>query len=124
MVSVLKENIPAEVEAFRHFWPADLFLDEAQGFYKALGGGQVHHKSLIMFLLRFFSPLQNRLQENAKRTKNGGFEGNLKGEGLITGGLYVMRRGGAMEYAFREEEIGDHAPLDEVLAAAERAQKA
>jgi|Transcript_41886 hypothetical protein len=122
MVSVLKENIPAEVEAFRTYWPGDLFLDEAQGFYRAVGGGEPYRHSLIMFLLKLICPFPSRLKANARRTKESGVEGNMdQGEGLITGGLYVMRAGGGMEYAFREDELGDHAPLEEVLAACKRA---
>mmetsp|Transcript_5248 Transcript_5248/g.17668 ORF Transcript_5248/g.17668 Transcript_5248/m.17668 type:complete len:110 (-) Transcript_5248:546-875(-) len=98
-------------------------MDESLGFFKAVGGGEVDRKSIAGFLWKAgmaFNPfVSTRLSENMKLAK--GTDGNLKGEGLITGGLYVIRQGGAVEYAFREAEIGDPVPMDEVVAAAQRA---
>mmetsp|Transcript_8377 Transcript_8377/g.14969 ORF Transcript_8377/g.14969 Transcript_8377/m.14969 type:complete len:98 (+) Transcript_8377:360-653(+) len=93
------------------------------GFYKALNGGDKPYRySLLRFLLKFISPFRNRLKDNAKRAKSAGFEGNFKGEGLQVGGLFVMQKGGGMQYAFQEAELGDHAPLPDVMSAAKAAK--
>ena len=51
--------------------------------------------------------------------------GNLLGEGFVHGGLYVVRAGAragdAPAFAYAEQEIGEHAPVDDVLAAAKAA---
>ena len=50
---------------------------------------------------------------------------NLVGEGLVTGGLYVVHVGGKPEYSFLEKVIGDHANMTEVMEACEKvAEKA
>jgi len=48
----------------------------------------------------------------------------MKGEGFILGGLFVIRRGGAVEYESPELTFGDAPPLDEVFAAAATAAAA
>ena len=42
----------------------------------------------------------------------------MTGEGWILGGLFVVQRGGAIEYESPELTFGDAAPLDEVFEAA------
>ncbi|CAL1540618.1 unnamed protein product [Lymnaea stagnalis] len=52
-------------------------------------------------------------------TKKKGIQGNLKGEGRILGGVFVIGSGDSgiiMEH--REHEFGDYANLTQVLAAA------
>jgi len=75
---------------------------------------------LAGFLWNFVKP-GSRGRARAREATAKGYEGNLKGEGLVTGGVYVVRQGGTVEYARAEEEIGDTAPIDEVVAAVERA---
>mmetsp|Transcript_19560 Transcript_19560/g.50520 ORF Transcript_19560/g.50520 Transcript_19560/m.50520 type:complete len:100 (-) Transcript_19560:343-642(-) len=91
-------------------------------FYDAVGGGSRDQKSLASFLLGVFNPL-SRTNSNLKNGK--GYDGNLKGEGLITGGVLVLCQGdGRLEYGFHEQAIGDHAPVDAVIAAAVRSSEA
>lgn len=49
------------------------------------------------------------------RAVNKGFEGNMKGEGLLMGGLFIIspEKGVLLEY--REAFFGDHAPLETVF---------
>jgi len=57
-----------------------------------------------------------QLTANIGRAKAAGYEGNLKGEGLVHGGLFVVGTNGDVLYKFKEKEIGDHAPVEDVLA--------
>lgn len=120
---IVKEDLDEEVQNFAAaVWPGgEILLDESLAWFKAIGGGSVDKKSLFGFLFKVVNPF-SKVAGNMKLGK--GVEGNLKGEGLIVGGLYVIRQGGDVEFSFREEEIGDHAPLDEVVDAAKRAAAA
>ena len=47
---------------------------------------------------------------------------NQNGEGLIKGGLFVMKPGSkGVQYQYQERQFGDHAPVDDVLNAARAA---
>ena len=119
LVAVLNEDLPEQVAAFaKDFWPGELYLDQEKAFFAAVGGGTVRRGTLLTFLNPF-----SRVWANAKAAK--GVEGNFEGDGLTYGGLLVVRpRSGAVEYAFQEETFGDHAPHEDVLAAALRAAAA
>jgi len=120
LVCVVKEDLGDEIAEFaKDVWPGgEIYLDKELAFFKAAGGGEVEQKGLLLFLAKYLTPgtIIKRSMAEAK-----GYKMNLVGEGLIVGGLFVLRKGGAVEYAFREEEIGMHAPLDAVVAAAGRA---
>ena len=107
-VAIVKESLPGEVENFaRNAWGGEVLLDEKMAWYVALGGGRVNQYSVARFLAKLANPW-SRLRANFKALKTSSSGGNLKGEGLITGGLYVVPRGGPpAAYAFLEEEVGD-----------------
>jgi len=119
----VKEDLEDEVANFaaKHWQDGEIYLDPDLSFFKAIGGGDLNQFSLIGFLMGMLSPsnpVRVKAGETSKKTP-----GNMKGEGLITGGVYVIRHGGAVEYAHLEAEIGDTAPIDEVIAAAQRASQ-
>ena len=112
----------AEVEEFkRDFWPEHLYLDEDKAFFKAVGGGKLKKGSLSAFLNPF-----SRIWKHAGDAKKAGVkEHNLNGEGLIMGGMFVMKPGSqGVQYQFQERNFGDHAPIEDVLAAAKAASEA
>ena len=122
LACVLKEGLPAEVEEFkRDFWPEHLYLDEDKAFFKAVGGGKLKKGSLSAILNPF-----SRIWKHAGDAKKAGVkEHNLNGEGLITGGMFVMKPGSqGVQYQFQERNLGDHAPIEDVLAAAKAASEA
>jgi len=122
LACVLKEGLPAEVEEFkRDFWPEHLYLDEDKAFFKAVGGGKLRKGSLSAFLNPF-----SRIYKHASAAKKVGVTNhNLNGEGLIMGGMFVMKPGSkGVQYQFQERNFGDHAPIEEVLAAAKAAAAA
>lgn len=51
-----------------------------------------------------------------KRLKEKKLDGNLKGEGMIQGGLILFDKNGEAKYAY-EEEIGSPINIDDVVAA-------
>jgi len=120
LVCIVKEDVEDEVAAFEQdAWKGgEIFLDKDLSFFKALGGGEYDQRSLIGFLFKMVLP-GTQLKKNLKNGE--GYSNNFKGEGLIVGGLYVLRKGGAIEFSHREEEIGTHASPDDVITAAKRA---
>jgi len=115
LVCVVKEVLPEQITQFvPKYWSGELYHDEDKGFFKALGGGQVRQKGV-------FSLLGGTVRSNNSRAsqylKDVGGESNLTGEGFIMGGLYVLDASGNVTYSFVEENFGDHAPLDTVMAA-------
>ena len=121
-MAIVKESLADEVENFASSaWPGEVLLDEKMAWFAALGGGQVNQHSVAGFVAKLANPW-SRLRANFKALKTSSKSGNLKGEGLITGGLYVVPRGGPpARYAFLEQEIGDQFDLDAVVSAARRA---
>jgi hypothetical protein len=118
LVCLLKENIADEVEAFHRepYWSPStpLYLDEDMTFFRALGGGKVRKGGLSSF----FKPgLWKRYGKMDKATKE---DANLKGEGTILGGTYVVSKEG-VQYQFKEKDFGVAAPLDEIIDACKRA---
>eukprot|EP00746_Dinoflagellata_sp_MGD_P033206 gnl/MRDRNA2_/MRDRNA2_179194_c0_seq1.p2 gnl/MRDRNA2_/MRDRNA2_179194_c0~~gnl/MRDRNA2_/MRDRNA2_179194_c0_seq1.p2 ORF type:complete len:125 (-),score=26.77 gnl/MRDRNA2_/MRDRNA2_179194_c0_seq1:182-556(-) len=72
----------------------------------------------------FANPFKKtRVKASLARAGNKGIEGNLTGEGLITGGVYVVRQDGKAGYRFLEEDHGDHAPVDDVIEGVKAAVK-
>mmetsp|Transcript_11764 Transcript_11764/g.34973 ORF Transcript_11764/g.34973 Transcript_11764/m.34973 type:complete len:142 (-) Transcript_11764:132-557(-) len=122
IVALVKEDVGTEVEDFRRdWWREEVLLDEPLQFYKALGGGACHQPmGLAGFLVMMLNPFSaSRTKEHAKAVKAKGVAGNFVGEGFVTGGVYVMRPDGTAAYSFLEEEIGDHAPIEDVIRAVE-----
>jgi len=120
-VCIVKEEVGDEVSSFASkYWPeASIYLDEGLTFFKAIAGGQENKVSLITFFAQALNPF-SVLMSRVKATSST-HPGNLKGEGLITGGCYVLRQGGDVEYAHLERDIGEVAPVEDVVAAAQRA---
>ena len=45
-----------------------------------------------------------------------GLEGNLKGEGMVQGGIIIFDKDGKAQYAYKEE-TGSPLPIDDILVA-------
>ncbi|KAI8058601.1 AhpC/TSA antioxidant enzyme-domain-containing protein [Syncephalis plumigaleata] len=95
--------------------PNDVFIDESKGFYKATGGGKLRWGGLSTFLKPSFWSIY-------QRNRSRDVSGNLKGEGRILGGLYVLKPGdGGIQYEHVESQFGDIASLENVIQACEQA---
>ena len=95
-------------------------MDSKLEFYKALGGGKLNSYSKCGFLCTFLCCCCSQLNKNIRKGRGYKQKKNLVGEGLITGGLYVVRTSGDPEYSFQEKVIGDHADLKELMDACKK----
>lgn len=128
IVCILRENLPSEVEAFRKdVWQDEpIFLDHQFAFFKAIGGGEANEKTVQEFLAarKNPSPADKANQSKAMHLAEGYMtpeHHNMFGQGLMTGGVYVVQRGGAMQWAHHESFGGDTCDVDGVVQAAKMA---
>mmetsp|Transcript_32243 Transcript_32243/g.60730 ORF Transcript_32243/g.60730 Transcript_32243/m.60730 type:complete len:148 (+) Transcript_32243:187-630(+) len=124
VVALVKEDLEQEVKEFREgYWPGEVLLDKEMAFYKALGGGETHQPMTLMsFLAMMLNPFSSsKTKQNIKNTTT---PGNLKGEGLIAGGCYVLNKDGSAAFSYLEENIGDHANPEDIVEALKASAKA
>jgi len=107
MYAVLHEQLGHK--SFAPYFPGSLLLDEEKRFY-----GPKERRTLIMGLLRY------GVWQSGARAKSKGIEGNLKGDGTLLGGVYLIGPGSqGILYEHREMEFGDHFNSLQLLAALE-----
>lgn len=94
-------------EFYDQYFPFPLYRDEGLGFYEAFGNGSITEgMSWNPFKLwRGMKQVGNRLKEKK-------IEGNMKGEGMTTGGFLIFGSGGDPKYMYKED-TGN--PIDEEL---------
>lgn len=116
LVVLLNEYVDSEVKAFwPRYWGGVVVADSNRDFFKALGQGKMPREN---YLTGFF--LNPTALSNFKRATATNFDWNVRGEGNIKGGMYILRAGsGGIAYQFVERNFGDWAPLDEVMEACE-----
>lgn len=134
MVVVVRENLPTEVKEFKEkFWPEEpIYLDHKFEFYSALFGGEPHEINKKYFGTQFglFAEGKANPEFTADITKalglTDGFadKGNMTGSGLMTGGVYVIKKGGEVQWAHQEEKVGFVSAAADVLEQALKAADA
>ncbi|KAG5266758.1 hypothetical protein AALO_G00235890 [Alosa alosa] len=110
LYAVVKENIKTEIQDFKAFFAGDVFVDVTKTFY----GPVLRH-------MGFWGLLRIGVWRNCHRAYRKCFSGNLKGEGFILGGVYVIgpeKQGILLEH--REKEFGDRVNLLAVLQTARK----
>ncbi|XP_063290623.1 peroxiredoxin-like 2A [Pelobates fuscus] len=113
LYGVVKEKIGTEIDDFQPFFKGELFHDEKKLFY-----GPQTRKMMLIALIRL------GVWQNFRRAWKDGFQGNLEGEGLILGGMFVVGAGNqGVLYEHREKEFGDKANLTAILEAARKINK-
>mmetsp|Transcript_27255 Transcript_27255/g.78417 ORF Transcript_27255/g.78417 Transcript_27255/m.78417 type:complete len:163 (-) Transcript_27255:263-751(-) len=117
VVALVKEDVGTEIADFKKgFWKEEVFMDERQAFYRALGGGQPHKpfSGLTAFLAMLANPFsKNKTKDNIAKAK--GVQQNMTGEGFVAGGVYVLGRDGVPTYSFLEEDLGNRAAIKDVI---------
>lgn len=105
LVGILHETLGAE--EFKSFFKGDLFLDEEKRFY-----GPKERRMLITGFLRW------SVYQQIFATKSKNVDGNLKGDGTLLGGVFVLgKKGQGVIYEHREGYFGDHCNITEVMEA-------
>lgn len=98
------------VQEFRNYFDGEIFLDKERVFYGP--------KQRWMFLSGFMRP---SVWSSMFRASRAGVEGNLKGEGRLLGGVFVLgpgEQGILLEH--REKEFGDKVDLAEITKVIEK----
>lgn len=118
LVGIVKEWDQTEIDDFvTKFWPVDLFFDEQKKIFTSLTDGNETKLSMLQLANPFSSAWKA-----ARRAKATVTDSNMKGEGLIPGGLIVLKSGGGgIVMSHTETFFGDHAPIADILAAAKKA---
>ena len=123
---VLKSSVEEEErrDFVENFWKKDerCYLDKEMRFLKFVQGGELRKKKLWWVLLNPFEFL--KLYRNYKCIGDRVPRNNLKGEGLVLGGLLIAKKGGEIVFTHREKTFGDCATEEEILEAAKRISSA
>lgn len=92
------------------FFPYPLYHDELTTFYTALGSRSMSVSS--------WNPIKifRGIREVYRRLKKKKISGNMKGEGLLQGGIIIFDETGVARYAYREE-TGFEVPVNDIIAA-------
>merc|ERR1712039_357471 len=118
MAVALRENLPEEVEAFREdVWKEEsIYLDSSFALFGAIAGGTPNEADPEKFMAQFGLYAEGKAEGYMDEKHH-----NTVGEGLMTGGIYVLRKGGEVQWAFHEKNVGHTADAADVLAAAKEA---
>jgi len=94
------------------YYPYDLYRDDDLVFYNEFLGKQ-------KLTLTTWNPYKmfRGMRAMGKRLKAKSIDGNLKGEGLVKGGVILFDKNGEARYAYKEE-TGMELPVHDIAAAA------
>lgn len=131
LVCVFRENLPEEVAAFQaDVWQGEpMFLDSQFQLFGALAGGEPNVWTNEGFMKTIKEPTpEEKVDRDRATALSAGFmtaeHHNMVGKGLMMGGVYVVQKGGAVEYAHHEQFVGDTVEDGEIVVAAVRAAMA
>lgn len=122
VIGVIKEVAPCAtaktdeelgVQEFQdQYWPFPLYLDESKEFYSALGSRTFGDLPGTWNPFEFWQGLKSI----GERIKEKNLDGNMRGEGLILGGIFVINPKKKVVSVF-PESTGKEIPSDEIIAA-------
>lgn len=131
MACVLRENLPEQVAAFQaDVWQGEpIFLDPNLQLFSAIAGGERNEKTVEEYMKTVNTPTpEDKANRDRALALAEGFMSpehhNTVGAGLVLGGVYVVRKGGAVEFAHHESFVGDTADAADIVGAASRAASA
>lgn len=98
------------------FFPFPLYCDKSYSFYHALGDRRLVSSNITSLLnpISVFSFLNEAYRRIAAKE----IGGNLKGEGVVQGGIVIFDKNGTPKYAY-QEETGSDIPIADLLLAIE-----
>uniref|UniRef100_A0A8D0A6Y6 Peroxiredoxin-like 2A n=1 Tax=Sander lucioperca TaxID=283035 RepID=A0A8D0A6Y6_SANLU len=112
LFAVVKENLGKELDCFKTYFSGKVYVDQKRHFY----GPQERWMCLSIFL-------RIGVWRNIWRAYRKGFGGNIRGEGLVLGGVFVIGPGDqGILLEHREEEFGDKVNMLAVLRTARKMQ--
>jgi len=100
------------IEFYSKYYPFPLYLDKEKAFYTSLGSRKISFSLLYKWL---FSGIKKRF-----KAKN--IDGNLKGEGLLQGGVILFSKKDEPVYTY-QEKTGDEIPIKEIIDAVSSMKK-
>lgn len=120
LFGVIKETAVDDaglIEFYSKYYPFPLYLDKEKAFYSALGNRKL---SISWNPLSWYGAISSV----RKRHKQKNISGNLKGEGLIQGGviLFSKKEGDKPVYTY-QEKTGDEIPVEEIIEAVSKMKK-
>ena len=110
---ILHEDEPPDsIDMFKKVMGDDssVLLDKDKAWNSALGNDKPQSVAGMFFQGSFWRGALSR----------GKVDGNMKGDGLTRGGVYVLGRGGEELMRYPEKTIGDHPSLSDIATACER----
>lgn len=123
-MALVKESVADEVAHFqKEYWSGEVLLDSKLEFFGALGGGDSWNSGIATVVKSVQSPvLSSRANfHHFRKFYRSGAAMNLRGEGLVGGGCFVLNVDGSIAYSFLETVIGEQPPLDDVISAVREA---
>lgn len=109
MVGVGLEELGLEEFQEGKYWDGELYIDQQKKCYQDLGFKRLGFFSAIG------SVLKKKGRDQMSEAKSKGINGNLKGDGMQTGGTLVIGAGGKVLLNYSQEVPGDHVNLEDVL---------
>jgi len=97
------------------YFPYPVYLDESKEFYSALGSRTFSN------LEGTWNPIKlwNGLKSIGERIKSKNLDGNMRGEGLVLGGIFVVSPSKKTVVVF-PESTGKEIPSEDIVAAVKK----
>jgi len=111
MIGVGLEELGLEEFQEGKYWSGELYIDQNQKCYQDLGYKRLGFFSAIG------SVLNKKGRDQLSEAKSKGISGNLKGDGMQTGGTLVIAAGGKVLLNHSQEVPGDHVNPEDILKA-------
>lgn len=128
LIGIIKEVAPVKgaetdaelgVDEFhkKYFFDYPLYVDSEREFFKYLG-----NKSLLGQKLYTWNPFRLYADYQVLKQRIDGLDGNLKGEGLVKGGIIILHHERGVVYS-HEENTGSLLPFDQIKVALKSLQE-
>ena len=97
-------------EFHQSYFPYQLYRDKDLFLYKALGQRKARLTTYNPF--RLYSGFKSMNSRHKKKK----IKGNMKGEGIIQGGVVIFNKDGEAKFAYKED-TGSDLPVEDIISA-------